>query len=73
MVAVMSAGTPPDHRFELIQGLRLEAGRIMEDASPDLALPTSPEVIVARVEQLRQAAEDIMALATAAAALARQS
>ncbi len=58
---------------ELIQGLLLEAGRLMEDESPELAmiLPREPALIAARVDRLHRVATDMLALAVAAQALAR--
>jgi hypothetical protein len=62
-----------DHTRELIQGLCLEAGRIMEDASAELALtlPASVDLVGQRAVGLQRAAENILALANAASALAR--
>ena len=60
-------------RRELVQALCLEAGRIMEDVSADLALalPTAFDQISLRVDQLHRAAIDILAIAHAARALVR--
>lgn len=62
----------PHH--ELIASLCLEAGRIMEDESPALALtlPASTKDIARRVANARQAGEDIAALAAAAQVLLRR-
>jgi hypothetical protein len=68
---------PHDAHFdtihELIQGLLLEAGRLMEFESADLALtlPQNPSLVRARVEHLSQTASDILALADAVGALVR--
>jgi hypothetical protein len=72
---VMTDATLDEHTRELIQGLCLEAGRIMEDTSAELALilPESAELVVQRVARLLRAAEVILALANAAAALADRS
>lgn len=73
--AVMPGEPPPDHSLDLIQDLFLEAGRIMEDTSADLALTLPPDLteITARVDQLHQAATAILALAEAVHALVRQA
>ncbi|NTZ42562.1 hypothetical protein G7A66_05580 [Altererythrobacter sp. SALINAS58] len=62
------------HRRELIQQLLLEAGRIMEDGSPDLALaaPDDRQALLSRIDQLTRDGRAIVALAAAAAALAEQ-
>ena len=64
---------PPDLR-ELIAQLCLEAGRIMEDTSTDLAmaLSTEPAAISGRLQEFRDAALDILALTAAAQALHRR-
>jgi hypothetical protein len=69
----MTDDAPSTLNRELIQGLCLEAGRIMEDTSADLALVLSPsrDRVAARVDQLHRAAHEIMALANAARALIR--
>jgi hypothetical protein len=56
---------------ELIQRLLLEAGRIMEDASPELALklPGDPAEVRKRIDQLATNASALSALAAAAHAL----
>lgn len=63
----------PEINRELIQLLCLEAGRIMEDASADLALslPEQPELVTKRVAELNHAATQIAAVANAASALIR--
>ena len=65
---------PPHRRHEVIASLCLEAGRIMEDESTDLALtlPASAASIAARLATARQAGEDIAALAAAAQVLLRR-
>lgn len=64
-----------DSRSELIQQLLLEAGRLMEDASPDfaVALPDAVECIEARIALLEAVASDLQSLAVAARALLRPS
>ena len=59
---------------ELISALLLEAGRIMEDASPDLALrlPLRLEAINQRLASARQAGQDIAQLVAAAEVLQRR-
>ena len=61
--------------LDVIAGLCLEAGRIMEDGSPDMALtlPESTTKIAERLASARQAGEDITALAAAAQVLLRRS
>lgn len=61
----------PDCNHRLIQDLFLEAGRIMEDTSAELALvlPRHPDEVAVCVERLRVAAKTILALANAARAL----
>lgn len=58
---------------DLIQALLLETGRLMEDESAELALalPSEPSLIVTRVDHVHRVATDILALADAARALAR--
>ena len=62
-----------DTSAELVHQLLLQAGRLMEDASPAfaLALPESAEVLDARIASLDAVASDLHALATAARALFR--
>ncbi|QGN55050.1 hypothetical protein [Novosphingobium sp. Gsoil 351] len=59
----------------LIAALVLEAGRIMEDESPPLAmiLPTSGPELIVRLAAARRAGEDIAALAAAAEVIARRA
>jgi hypothetical protein len=56
---------------ELIQRLLLEAGRIMEDSSPELALklPDDPAEVSKRIDQLARTASALSAFAAAAQAL----
>ena len=65
---------PPQPHHELIASLCLEAGRIMEDDSPALALTLQESVvsIAERVAMIRQAGEDIAALAAAAQVVLRR-
>lgn len=58
---------------DLIQALLLEAGRLMEDESAELALalPDKPFLMAARVEHVHRVATDILALTNAAQALTR--
>ena len=65
---------PNREHLDLIASLCLEAGRIMEDESPALALrlPGSTTLTAERVERARQAGEDIAALAAAAQVLLRR-
>lgn len=69
----MSDEAPSQINFDLIQQLCLEAGRTMEEASPDMALTVPPSAEAARlhVDRLHHAARDIMVLAAAARALVR--
>ena len=55
--------------------LLLEAGRLMEDISPEFAikLPDAAEGVRARIMVLETAADDLLALAAAARALLRSS
>jgi hypothetical protein len=71
MVQAMPNEPPMEINLELIQQLCLEAGRIMEEHSAELAfaLPRSSDVIKARVAPLHRAATAIMALANAVRAL----
>ena len=59
---------------DLITHLWLEAGRIMEDSSVELALalPEQQQQRTERLERLHQAGTDIAALAAAAQALHRR-
>ncbi len=74
----MCAGMPhaDDHsRSELIQLLLLDAGRLMEDVSPEfaMALPETAEALDDRITSLETVASDLQALASAARALFRMS
>lgn len=62
-----------DPAKDLIHALLLEAGRIMEDESAELALalPREQSLIATRVEHVHRVATDILALTNAARALAR--
>jgi hypothetical protein len=70
--AVMPLHPPPGH-LDLIARLCLEAGRIMEDTSVELALvlPTNRDDRADRLERVHRAGFDIAALAAAAQALHR--
>ncbi|MDP3676490.1 MAG: hypothetical protein Q8R44_15560 [Novosphingobium sp.] len=65
---------PLHQHHELIASLCLEAGRIMEDESPALALtlPGSTTGIAVQLATARQAGEDIATLAAAAQVLLRR-
>lgn len=66
-------GPNPDiHR--LISELILEAGRIMEDESPELALrlPLESSLILKRLTNARKAGDDVAQLMAAAQALHRR-
>lgn len=65
---------PPHEPLDLVAGLCLEAGRIMEDQSPSLALslPASTKEVARRLGNAWQAGEDIAALAAAAQVLLRR-
>jgi hypothetical protein len=73
MVGAMPAD-PPFSTSDLITHLCLEAGRIMEDSSVELALmhPDEQQQRTDRLERLHQAGTDIVALAAAAQALHRR-
>ena len=70
----MDAEDPNPDIHRLISDLILEAGRIMEDDSPALALTLQESVvsIAERVAMIRQAGEDIAALAAAAQVVLRR-
>ena len=70
----MPVSDPPDAARELINFLCLEVGRIMEDASPELALrmPTDGKDIAGRLNRGRLAGEDIAQLIAAADVLRRR-
>jgi hypothetical protein len=59
------------HRRELIGALLLEAGRLMEDTSPEFAmrLPDRVPGLAARIGILEATATDLLALAAARALL----
>lgn len=63
-----------DPSIDIIEHLCLEAGRMMEDASLELALgaPSARDEQTARLERLNQVAGDIAALAAAAEVLHRR-
>ena len=67
----METGAP---QSDLIQRLLLEAGRIMEDSAPALALklPDDPAEVSERIDQLARSASALAALAAAASALQLQ-
>lgn len=58
----------------VVQHLCLEAGRLMENASVQLAhtLPTDPDERAAHLEQMLKAAADVCSLMNAAEALNRR-
>jgi hypothetical protein len=60
---------------DLVQRLCLEAGRIMEDESPALAmsLATDGHRLAAKLARARRAGEDIAALITAAEVIVRRT
>lgn len=61
-----------DDRAELVRSLLLEAGRLMEDASPQFALALPDHVTIStRIEDLVQIGSDLQAMAAAARALMR--
>lgn len=68
----VTTGTSP--LTDLIQHLSLEAGRLMEDFSPELALtlPAAQDDRACYLNRVRQAADDIAALAAAAEVLNRR-
>jgi hypothetical protein len=69
----MPPHAPPEY-LDLITQLCLEAGRIMEDTSVELALvlPKNRDDRADRLERVHRAAVDIAALAAAAQALHRR-
>lgn len=71
IVSGMPAKAPIEINRDLIQALCLEAGRIMENVSADMALviPQQLDLLVAHVDELHRSAENISALANAAQAL----
>ena len=66
---------PTRDLHDVISGLCLEAGRIMENESPALALtlPQGSSEIAHRISAVRQAGDDIASLATAAEVLLRRA
>lgn len=74
MGALMPPRDPNREHLNLIASLCLEAGRIMEDESPVLALilPASTTKISSRLASAQQSGEDIAALAAAAQVLLRR-
>lgn len=60
---------------DLVQHLLLEAGRLMEDAAPDLALarPDDPLAQEARIERVVQLSGNLRSLAQAALVLHREA
>ena len=71
----MDAEDPNPDIHRLISELILEAGRIMEDVSPELALrlPFESGLILERLTGARQAGDDIAQLVAAAQVLQRRS
>ncbi|MBM0170840.1 hypothetical protein [Altererythrobacter sp. C41] len=55
-------------QYDLVQRLLQEAGRIMEDVSPEFALPMpeNPLEVRKRIDQLTRSANGLCALAAAA-------
>ena len=70
----MNADGPNLDIHRLISELLLEAGRIMEDVSPDMALrvPLDRGLILERLTSARQAGYDIAQLVAAAGVLQRR-
>lgn len=70
----MDANGPNLDIHPLVSEILLEAGRIMEDVSPDLALrlPLTPGLIIERLTSARQAGDDIAQLVAAAQVLQRR-
>lgn len=70
----MDAEDPNPDIHRLISELILEASRIMEDESPDLALrlPLEPSLILERLTNAREAGDDVAQLMAAAQALHRR-
>lgn len=61
-----------DDRGELIRSLLLEAGRLMEDASPQFAIGMHDEdAISSRIELLERIGGDLQAIAAASRVLMR--
>ena len=70
----MDAEDPNRDIHRLISELILEAGRIMEDESPRLALrlPLEPSLIVERITRVREVGHDVTQLMVAAQVLQRR-
>ena len=70
----MDANGPNLDIHPLVSEILLEAGRIMEDVSPDLALrlPLESSLILERLTSARQAGDDIAQLVAAAQVLQRR-
>ena len=70
----MDAEDPNLDIQQLISELVLEAGRIMEDESPHLAmrLPLEPSLILERLTRVREAGHDVARLMVAAQVLQRR-
>ena len=70
----MDAEDPNPDIHRLISDLILEAGRIMEDESPHLALrlPLEPRLILERLTRVREAGHDVAQLMVAAQVLHRR-
>lgn len=75
MYRLMAEFDPALSNRELIGRICLEAGRIMEDTSAELALslPTGAVGVERRLDTLRQASLDIAAYSAAADALHRRA
>ncbi|WP_126174380.1 hypothetical protein [Altericroceibacterium xinjiangense] len=68
----MSASADDDNR-RLVKQLLLEAGRTMEDSSPEFALTASgARELDRRIVSLERTAADLLALASAARSLRRR-
>ncbi len=74
-LCVVMSHADDNTRSGLIQHLLLEAGRLMEDASPEFALapPDTAKALDARIAFLEAVAVDLQALAAAARTLFRLS
>lgn len=69
------AGMENDGRDKLVSAMVLEAGRLMEDLTPDLAMvmPTQPEARLARLRAFQQRSEDCTVLLSAAVVLNKEN